>query len=155
MTGKRIDHIRQLADSLGVKLNITKGLGTPNGSAEGSGEVRVRNWRGDLSSYFVALHELGHFAMQHVGRDPELLRRNYAPRRLEAESEAWLWALKQAQERPSRKVQDRIRTEWLGSYASARNTFPLGESGPAFSQMQFLGLVPRRSTSSTHSAQCR
>jgi hypothetical protein len=100
-------HVAALAEHHGVEIQHYTGGGVAYPSER---RVSIRPVKGP-STYFVALHELGHI----VGR-------GRSARKLEAEANAWAWALDVAIRPPTRAVRRQIASclqRYL--YAGRRN----------------------------------
>lgn len=148
----RREHIYRLAEPLGVGVKLTPnprilsdGRIVPAGYADGRARtIGVQGWDDGQLAYFAGLHELGHHA-RHFGRrgfDPD---RDYWGRIVEAEAEAWDWALENTAEAPTVLTRRTIARDWLGSYVRDRTWSPAAKiPGPAFERVSTtLGLTPR------------
>ncbi len=93
-------HVVELARDHGIAVELYKGTGR---AWPGARRISIREIRGP-SSYFTALHELGHLVG--AGRS--------APK-LEAEANAWAWALELARRPPTPGVR-RMIARSLRSY---------------------------------------
>lgn len=117
-------HLRELAAELGAELYLQRDRpadGVAAGWAHVGRSASVVGWHGNSHlAYFAGLHELGHIAKGHVD-SWKALHSRYTIRTLDAEAEAWEWALEHSIIEPSGRVLDYIRTEWLGSYADQYN----------------------------------
>jgi len=110
-TRSRLPELRRqvldLAAAHGIEVLIGSGRGRAYRGAPARGRaarIRVPEIRGQVS-YFVALHELGHL----------VARGNRSLPQLEAEAQAWRWALEHALLEPTETTRARIRT-YLRSY---------------------------------------
>jgi hypothetical protein len=110
-TRSRLRELRQqvleLAEAHGIEVLNGSGRGRAYRGAPTKGRaarIRVPEIRGQVS-YFVALHELGHL----------VARGNRSLPQLEAEAQAWRWALDHALVEPTETTRARIRT-YLRSY---------------------------------------
>jgi hypothetical protein len=118
-------HIAELCRHHGIKLNgATRGRATRWHG--GRLEISIPPIRGQVS-YFVALHEIGH-----------LVGPGRSKPRLEAEANAWLWALEQAVVEPTaatrRSISNRLRgyLEWARSRQYRRVPPRIPPQGHAF-----------------------
>ena len=102
-------HIAQLCAEHGIGLTGSSSRGRAIRWRGGRLEISIPEIRGQVS-YFIALHEIGHL----VGRGRS------APR-LEAEANAWLWALKHAAVRPTDATLRSISKRLHGYLEWARN----------------------------------
>ncbi len=101
------EQVRDLAGENGIEILNGSGRGRAYRGAPKRGRaprIRIPEIRGQVS-YFVALHELGHLAA----------RGNRSLPQLEAEAQAWRWALDHALVAPTDHTRARIRT-YLRSY---------------------------------------
>jgi hypothetical protein len=99
--------VSDLATEHGIEILDGTGRGRAYRGALKHGRaprIRIPEIRGQVS-YFVALHELGHLAA----------RGNRSLHQLEAEAQAWRWALDHALIAPTQHTRARIRT-YLRSY---------------------------------------
>jgi hypothetical protein len=145
--GKRERHLRQLADDLGADLRLRphgylsgcSGSGALWGSYKGEVDLGghwaiVRGWDASERAYLVALHELGHLAYDHHGTTTDDFIARYHSRELEAEAEAWEWALDRVEHsRLGRGVLTTIWRDWLGSYVRHDG---LATAGPTFARVE-------------------
>lgn len=106
-------HVLELAHAGGVDVELADGRRAVAYRAVPSrgrrARIRVPEIRGQVT-YFTALHELGHL----------LSPGNRSLRQLEAEADAWRWALATALVRPTPATARRIRTKLLTYYRRAR-----------------------------------
>ena len=102
-------HIEDLCRSHGIELAGASQRGRAIRWRGGRLEIAVPEIRGQVS-YFIALHEIGHL----VGRGRS------APR-LEAEANAWLWALENAAVEPTAATKRSISRRLRGYLAWAEN----------------------------------
>lgn len=144
-------HIRELAAELGVEARLDPDAyaippfipasyaGKTNGYSE-PGEIAVWGFDGRPAAYFAALHELGHVALH--WSDPRGVWAAAKSRIVEAEAEAWDWALEHAEEPPDEETKELLATDWLGSYARDWPDFLReGQRGPVFRRVnETLGL---------------
>ena len=103
------DHIEELCGAHGIELAGSSARGRAIRWRGGRLEIAVPEIRGQVS-YFIALHEIGHL----VGRGRS------APR-LEAEANAWLWALENAAVEPTAATKRSISRRLSGYLAWAEN----------------------------------
>jgi hypothetical protein len=99
--------VHELAEAHGIEVLNGSGRGRAYRGAPTRGRaarIRVPEIRGQVS-YLVALHELGHL----------VARGNRSLPQLEAEAQAWRWALDHALVEPTETTRARIRT-YLRSY---------------------------------------
>lgn len=109
--GRREKHLRELADSLGVKLRLLRGGGAISSWAAADMAV-VRGWNPrDQRAYFTGLHELGHVALGHSRN-----LRAYHLNPVDAEAAAWRWAFDNALEAPGPAFHKWNREEAFGTY---------------------------------------
>src|SRR3990172_7894319 len=102
-------HVAQLCREHGIELIDSSSRGRATRWRGGRREIAIPPIRGQVS-YFVALHEIGHL----VGRGRS------APR-LEAEANAWLWALEHAAVEPTAATRRSISRRLRGYLAWAEN----------------------------------
>ncbi|CAN5437131.1 hypothetical protein BH20ACT15_BH20ACT15_01200 [soil metagenome] len=102
-------HIEQLCAEHGIELTGSSARGRAIRWRGGRLEISIPPIRGQVS-YFIALHEIGHL----VGRGRS------APR-LEAEANAWLWALERAAVEPTDATLRSISKRLDGYLQWARN----------------------------------
>jgi len=99
-------HVEELCDQHGIEIAGASRRGRATRWRGGHREIAIPEIRGQVS-YFIALHEVGHLVGP--GRS--------APR-LEAEANAWLWALRNCAVEPTpatrRSISKRLRgyLEW-------------------------------------------
>ena len=99
-------HVEELCDEYGIEIVGASRRGRATRWTGGRRQISIPEIRGQVS-YFVALHEIGHLVG--AGRS--------APR-LEAEANAWLWALRNCAVEPTpatrRSISKRLRgyLEW-------------------------------------------
>lgn len=103
------DHIEELCEAHGIELAGSSARGRAIRWRGGRLEIAVPEIRGQVS-YFIALHEIGHL----VGRGRS------APR-LEAEANAWLWALENAAVEPTAATKRSVSRRLRGYLAWAEN----------------------------------
>lgn len=103
------DHIEELCRSHGIELAGSSARGRAIRWRGGKLQIAIPEIRGQVS-YFIALHEIGHL----VGRGRS------APR-LEAEANAWLWALEHSAVEPTAATKRSISRRLSGYLAWARN----------------------------------
>lgn len=107
----RREHIIEMTAHFGVEVVAYEDYNRDNRGAP-MGSVKQPSWTSppyielhgyrpevDQRAYFMALHEFGHIASDHIGKDAWYVR--YYPRIIEAEAEAWDWAFRYALEQPS------------------------------------------------------
>jgi hypothetical protein len=130
---ERQAHAEELAAKLSAAIHVT-GYRSPMLASGVQGEV----WPGALArvkiqsegwcqlTYFSALHELGHVACGHLNGGGISSRYHSNP--VEAEAEAWLWAVETAAE-PIRPKTRRwvLSDEAFGSYCERRDAELQGE----------------------------
>lgn len=92
--GLMADHVAQLAEAHGINVELYTGGGR---AFPRERSISIRPVRG-VSTYYVALHEIGHI----VGRGRS------APK-LEQEANAWQWAIEHAALKPTPGVRKMIR----------------------------------------------
>jgi hypothetical protein len=97
------DHVQALAREHGIHVEIYKGAGR---AYPGERRIQIQPVAG-VSSYFTALHEIGHV----VGR-------GRSARKLDAEANAWQFALDNANRLPTPTVR-RMIAKSLRSYLAA------------------------------------
>lgn len=102
-------HVEQLCREHGIELSGSSARGRAIRWRGGRLQISIPAIRGQVS-YFIALHEIGHL----VGRGRS------APR-LEAEANAWLWALANAAVEPSDATLRSISKRLDGYLRWARN----------------------------------
>jgi hypothetical protein len=102
-------HIAQLCGEHGIELAGSSARGRAIRWRGGRLEIAIPEIRGQVS-YFIALHEIGHL----VGRGRS------APR-LEAEANAWIWALDHAAVEPTAATLRSISKRLRGYLAWAQN----------------------------------
>lgn len=102
-------HIEELCADHGIELAGSSARGRAIRWRGGRLEIAIPPIRGQVS-YFIALHEIGHL----VGRGRS------APR-LEAEANAWLWALQNCAVEPTEATQRSISNRLRGYLEWARN----------------------------------
>ena len=102
-------HVERLCDEHGIELAGSSGRGRAIRWRGGRLAISIPPIRGQVS-YLVALHEIGHLVGP--GRS--------APR-LEAEANAWLWALEQSAVEPTPASRRSIVRRLEGYLAWARN----------------------------------
>lgn len=102
-------HIKALCNHHGIEWNATSRRGKAIRWRGGRREIAVPLIRGQVS-YFIALHELGHL----VGKGRS------APR-LEAEANAWIWALENSAVEPTAATLRSISRRLRGYLAWAKN----------------------------------
>ena len=102
-------HIAQLCAEHRIELTGGSSRGRAIRWRGGRLEISIPEIRGQVS-YFIALHEIGHL----VGRGRS------APR-LEAEANAWLWALERAAVKPTDATLRSISKRLYGYLEWARN----------------------------------
>ena len=102
-------HIVQLCAEHEIELTGSSSRGRAIRWRGGRLEISIPQIRGQVS-YFIALHEIGHL----VGRGRS------APR-LEAEANAWLWALQHAAVEPTAATRRSISNRLSGYLQWARN----------------------------------
>lgn len=102
-------HVEELCAEHGIELVGSSARGRAIRRRGGRLEIAIPPIRGQVS-YFIALHEIGHL----VGRGRS------APR-LEAEANAWLWALEQTAVKPTEATLRSISKRLRGYLAWAEN----------------------------------
>ena len=102
-------HVEELCREHGIGLAGASSRGRAIRWRGGRLEIAIPEIRGQVS-YFIALHEIGHL----VGRGRS------APR-LEAEANAWLWALEHAAVEPTAATRRSISRRLDGYLQWARN----------------------------------
>jgi hypothetical protein len=102
-------HVEELCGTHGIELAGASARGRAIRWRGGRLEIAIPEIRGQVS-YFIALHEIGHL----VGRGRS------APR-LEAEANAWLWALDNAAVEPTAATRRSISRRLHGYLAWAQN----------------------------------
>ena len=102
-------HIAQLCHDHGIELSGSSARGRAIRWRGGRLQISIPEIRGQVS-YFIALHEIGHL----VGRGRS------APR-LEAEANAWLWALEHTAFEPTQATLRSISKRLLGYLEWANN----------------------------------
>lgn len=102
-------HVEQLCAEHGIELSGNSARGRAIRWRGGRLQISIPPVRGQVS-YFIALHEIGHL----VGRGRS------APR-LEAEANAWLWALENAAVEPTQATLRSISRRLDGYLQWARN----------------------------------
>jgi hypothetical protein len=102
-------HIAELCEQHGIELAGASRRGRATRWRGGRLEISIPEIRGQVS-YFIALHEIGHL----VGRGRS------APR-LEAEANAWLWALRNAAVEPTAATRRSISRRLQGYLEWAQN----------------------------------
>lgn len=109
-------HLRVTAEMNGVKIVNQPGLTTAARAWSGHRVVAIGTIDSEVD-YLVALHEIGHVVLGHVGEKGKLVSRMI----LRTEVEAWQWALKHKRCPLTQAGVDEIRS-CLDSYArAARN----------------------------------
>lgn len=103
------DHVEELCEEHGIELAGSSGRGRAIRWRGGRLEISIPAIKGQVS-YFIALHEIGHLVGP--GRS--------APR-LEAEANAWLWALRHAAVEPTTATRRSIVRRLEGYLAWAQN----------------------------------
>jgi hypothetical protein len=119
------DHIWELADEIGATVRWTRDRrfarrsdGSHHGSATGALNEITLGWQASgEDAYWVALHELGHIALGHVGL-PD------TPEGTCGEADAWLWALEHARVAPTPSVARRM-DESIQTYVDKRGWHPM------------------------------
>ena len=96
-------HVAQLCREYGIELIGSSSRGRAIRWRGGKREIAIPPIRGQVS-YFVALHEIGH-----------LVGRGRSAARLEAEANAWLWALEHTIIEPTPATRRSISNR-LGGY---------------------------------------
>jgi hypothetical protein len=102
-------HVTELCDRHRIELSGTSRRGRAIRWRGGRRQIAIPEIRGQVS-YFVALHEIGHLVG--AGRS--------APR-LEAEANAWLWALREAAVEPTPATRRSISNRLHGYLEWAQN----------------------------------
>lgn len=127
--GRREARLRRLARKLDVPITFTK-KGRVWGTAYVPGRVEIEGWCEESQcAYVCGLHELGHIAHGHV-EGAIALAEKYTARIVEAEAEAWAWALEHLDEPLLPETRDKIAgPHWLGSYVKNAG---LITAGPIF-----------------------
>lgn len=126
-------HIVQLCAEHGIELTGSSARGRAIRWRGGRLEISIPEIRGQVS-YFIALHEIGHL----VGRGRS------APR-LEAEANAWVWALDHAAVDPTeatlRSISKRLRgyLEWARNRQHRRVPPRIPQRDHAFWSLLSLG----------------
>ena len=122
--GVRTCHLRMLARGHGVRYRCYKNSPLEmrvSGQAHVQGDLIEVYTHGqdieDEEAYFVALHELAH-VVQHHNIVENGGWSNRTGRIVEAEAEAWCWALENALQRPSWRVAETISARVWSYYRS-------------------------------------
>lgn len=157
---RREQHLNELADQLDARLVLVREdfsmTGRPKGWSGAAHQARLASdfgyvtrdvigadrwafvsaWDDSERAYFVGLHELGHVALNHNGASRADFEERYLRRQLEAEAEAWQWALENSEEELSADAKS-MAASFLSTYES------FGGGGPTFTAVAAeLGLVP-------------
>lgn len=103
-TARRLVHVQTLAMQHGVLVTLHRRM--RGGYAIVAFQQIVVNFPFTQARYFTALHEIGHCVLGVKGGNKK---------RLDNEGKAWLWALEQAHEKPTKRTA-RAMWGWLWLY---------------------------------------